>query len=65
MKPISKSVMPLKVTNSFYYVKNSVKPSPYVMWGYDNNEFERKIEMDESKEKHMNFLEKLKSNFKE
>ncbi len=59
--------IPLKVTNSFYYVKNSVKPMPYVMWGNDffDTDAEIETETDNSELKdNTSFLSNLKKNIK-
>ena len=65
---MSHEPIPLKVTNSFYYIKDSVKPKPYVKWinHFDNSNNEVEIELDNSeKEIHMSFLNRLKKHIKE
>jgi len=60
--------IPLKVTNSFYYIKDSVKPKPYVKcinhFGNSDNEVEPKSDNPE-KGNHMSFLDRLKKHIKE
>lgn len=61
---MSYGTIPLKVTNSFYYIKNSVKPLPYVMLATDINITELDKIEDYEPKGNMNFLENLKKNIK-
>ncbi len=60
---MSHEPIPLKVTNSFYYIKNSVKPMPYVMWGNDLCKTDMDTEKKEPKD-NMKFLNNFKKNIK-
>lgn len=52
---MSHGPIPLKVTNSFFYVKNSVEPMPCVMLEKDRDEAESEAYKKEPRD-HMKFL---------